>query len=82
MPTDRTTVSRDPALVALVEARPDYPGASAILDAGDRAWLREHGVEVPDKAKAIPLHVHARLARVERQNKPAKKKSKPRAKSS
>jgi len=72
--TVRTTVSRDPALVALLEGRPDYPGASAQLDAADRAWLRSQGVTVPPRAPEVPLHVAARLARVGRKEAPQKKR--------
>jgi hypothetical protein len=61
-----TSVSRDPALVALLDAAPGYPGASALLDAADRAWLRAQGHDVPERAAAIPLHEAARLARKER----------------
>ncbi len=70
--TLRTTVSRDPSLVAAVEGAAGYPGASAILDAGDRAWLAAQGLPVPERAPAIPLHEAARLAR---QKRAAKKKS-------
>lgn len=61
--TARTTVSRDPALVALLSAHPDYPGPVAILDAADRAWLRSRGVDVPPREPAVPLTVLAREAR-------------------
>ncbi len=64
--TERTTVSRDPALVALLALHPDYPGPVAILDAADRAWLRARGVDVPDRAPAVPLTVLAREARRKR----------------
>lgn len=61
--TVRTTVSRDPALVAMLAAHPDYPGPVAIIDAADRAWLRERGVDVPPREPAVPLTVLAREAR-------------------
>jgi hypothetical protein len=72
--TDRTTVSRDPALVALLATLPDYPGASAILDAADRAWARARGVAVGERVEAVPLHVAATRARQQRQSAAAKKK--------
>ena len=58
-----TSVTRDPALRPLLDAHPDYPGPVAILDAADRAWLRARGVDVPDRAPAVPLHERAREAR-------------------
>lgn len=61
--TLRTTVSRDPSLVAILAAHRDYPGPVAILDAADRAWLRERGVDVPPREPAVPLTVLAREAR-------------------
>ena len=61
--TIRTTISRDPALVALLDALPGYPGPSAIIDAGDRAWLREHGVAVGDRPPVVPLCQRAAEAR-------------------
>ena len=64
--TLRTTVSRDPSLVAILAAHRDYPGPVAILDAADRAWLRARGVDVPDRAPAVPLTERARRARVAR----------------
>lgn len=76
----RTTISRDPELVALVEAEPDYPGASAMLDTADRAWLRAKGIAVGDRPAPVPLHEAARLARIERKTKaPAKKIAKPKS---
>lgn len=64
--TKRSTVSRDPEIVALVATFPDYPGPVALLDAADRAWLRERGVSVPDRAPPVPLHEAARQARIRR----------------
>ncbi len=67
-------VSRDPALLELLAAQPDYPGASAQLDAADRAWLRARGVVVPPPEPVIPLHEAARIARIERRNGTREKK--------
>jgi hypothetical protein len=80
--THRTTVTRDLALVALLDTLPGYPGPSALLDAADRAWAREQGVEVPERAETIPLHEAARLARATRQRAAAKKIDRPRSKKS
>lgn len=71
------TVSRDPALDAAVRAAPGYPGASAILAAGDRAWLAAAGLPVPTMPAAIPLSELARAARAERSAAPAKKNRRP-----
>lgn len=76
--TLRTTVSRDPSLVALLAAHRDYPGPVAILDAADRAWLRDRGVDVPDRAPAVPLTERARRARVARAGAGAAKKKRAR----
>lgn len=72
--TIRTTVSRDPDLVALLAKRRDYPGPTAILDSADRAWLRSVGVDVSGREETVPLHEAARLARNERQEKTVEKK--------
>lgn len=61
-----TNVSRDPALVALLATLPAYPGPAAILDAGDRAWLRSQGVPVGDRPEPISLTEAARRARKEK----------------
>ena len=76
--TLRTTVSRDPSLVAILAAFPDYPGPVAILDAADRAWLRARGVDVPDRAPAVPLTERARRARVARAGSGGAKKKRAR----
>lgn len=73
-----TSVTRDPALRPLLAAHPDYPGPVAILDAADRAWLRARGVDVPDRAPAVPLTERARRARVARAGSGGAKKKRAR----
>ncbi len=64
------TCSRDAALDAAIRCAPAYPGASAMLDAADRAWLASQGLPVPARPEVVPLTELARRAR----QAPAKKK--------
>ncbi len=74
MTAKRTTVSRDPALVALLATLPGYPGPVAILDAADRAWARAHGAIVGERAPVAPLHERATAARGRRAGGEGKKR--------
>ena len=77
--TARTTISIDPALLAMLEPhRTAWPGFSSVVDTELRRFLRAQGEQVPPREPTEPLHELARRAAEARRKGAPKKKSTPR----